>query len=140
LESQEAEADGKALRLIIAAGAGIPLHFLSEGESATKATAAEMGGPTFRHYKHRQLHFVGMLLELVRLCAWRAAGLGQLGWPSDGDLRLRYVLPDLTREDNLQLAEALVKGVDGIGALYERGWVDEETAKRLAMKFVAETP
>jgi len=138
LESQEAEADGKALRLIIAAGAGVPLHFLSEGESATKATAAEMGGPTFRHYRNRQLHFVGLLLELVRLCARRAADLGRLRWPADGDLRLRYVLPDLTREDNLQLAEALVRAAEGLGAMVDRGWLDQETAKRLALKFAAE--
>ena len=139
LDGPAAESDGKALRLLIAAGAGVPLHFLSEGESATKATAAEMGGPTFRHYHHRQLHFVGLLRQVVTLAAQRAIALGKLPAPPDGDLRLTHILPDLTREDNLQLAQALREAVEALGALHDRGWIDEAAAKRLAYRFAGET-
>ena len=139
LEASEAESDGKALRLLVAAGAGVPLHFLSEGESATKATAAEMGGPTLRHYRHRQLHFVGLLEELITLAARRAMAVGRLATPPHGDLRLTHVLPDLTREDNLQLAQALQTAVEALGALYDRGWIDEATARRLAYRFAGES-
>ena len=139
LDGPEAASDGKALRLMIAAGAGVPLHFLSEGESATKATAAEMGGPTLRHYHHRQLHFVALLQEVITLAVQRAVALGKLSLPVDGDLRLTYVLPDLTREDNLQLARALREAVEALGALYDRGWVDEATARRLTYRFAGET-
>jgi len=139
LDGPEAASDGKALRLMIAAGAGVPLHFLSEGESATKATAAEMGGPTLRHYHHRQLHFVALLQEVITLAVQRAVALGKLSLPVDGDLRLTYVLPDLTREDNLQLARALREAVAALGVLYDRGWVDEATARRLTYRFAGET-
>ena len=132
LQSSDAEADGKALRLMVAAGAGVPLHFLSEGESATRATAAEMGGPTFRHYKHRQLAFVAMLLDLVTVC-WENRDQG-----AGDDLKLMYTLPDLTRADNLQLAQAMKEAGEAIGALVDRGWIDEKDGRRLAMKFAGE--
>lgn len=81
IEAGDAWLDGRAMRLMVAAGAGIPLHFLAEGESANRATAREMGGPTYRHYAHRRLQFVDLLLDL---CGWvvrraQARGRGEPG-------------------------------------------------------------
>jgi hypothetical protein len=77
IKADDVAADGKAIRLLIAAGAGIPLHFLAEGESATRATAREMGGPTYRHYAHRQFTFEHMIQTLIRIAA-RRAGQGDV--------------------------------------------------------------
>ncbi len=81
IEASDASADGRAMRLMVAAGAGIPLHFLAEGESANRATAREMGEPTFRHYAHRRQEFGAMLVDL---CGWalqraQARGRGEPG-------------------------------------------------------------
>ena len=43
LASDEAASDGLALKKMIAAGAGLPLHFLAEPESATRTTAESSG-------------------------------------------------------------------------------------------------
>jgi len=67
IEAGDASPDGRAMRLMVAAGAGIPLHFLAEGESANRATAVEMGAPTYRHYARRRQEFAEMLVDL---CAW----------------------------------------------------------------------
>jgi len=75
--ADDVEADGKAIRLMIAAGAGVPLHFLAEGESANRATAREMGTATLRHFRHRQ-HVFGRILEDVVQVAARRAGLGEI--------------------------------------------------------------
>ncbi|NLD45215.1 MAG: hypothetical protein GX657_17185 [Chloroflexi bacterium] len=75
--ADDVEADGKAIRLMIAAGVGVPLHFLAEGESANRATAREMGTATFRHFRHRQYVFAGVLEDVVRWAA-RRAGLGEV--------------------------------------------------------------
>lgn len=72
IDAGDAEADGKALRLMIAAGAGVPLHFLAEGESATRATAREMGIPTYRHFAHRQYVFARLLEDVIETAARRA--------------------------------------------------------------------
>ncbi len=67
LASQEAGEDGLAIKRMIAAGAGLPLHFLAEPESATRTTAESAGGPTFRHFEQRQRHFLWMLSDLARI-------------------------------------------------------------------------
>jgi len=72
IQADDVAADGKALRLMIAAGAGVPLHFLAEGESANRATAREMGTATFRHFSHRQAVFTAIVEDVLRVAAWRA--------------------------------------------------------------------
>jgi hypothetical protein len=75
--ADDVQADGKALRLMIAAGAGVPLHFLAEGESANRATAREMGVATYRHFAHRQRQFAAMVEDVIRQAA-RRAGQGEI--------------------------------------------------------------
>lgn len=70
--ADDVQADGKALRLMIAAGAGVPLHYLAEGESANRSTAREMGIATLRHFVHRQLVFRQIVEDVVRQAARRA--------------------------------------------------------------------
>jgi len=72
IDAEDVEADGKALRLMIAAGGGVPLHFLAEGESATRATAREMGTPTYRHFAHRQHIFRQIVEDVIGVAATRA--------------------------------------------------------------------
>ena len=74
--ADQAEADGKAIRLMIAAGAGVPLHFLAEGDSATRATAREMGTATYRHFAHRQKVFGQLVRDVIQTAAQRAGHEG----------------------------------------------------------------
>jgi hypothetical protein len=142
VQAQEAESDGKALRLIVAAGAGVPLHFLSEGESATRATAAEMGDPTFRHYRQRQQFFCHLLEDLGRTVLERAAlvGKGPLRDRRPGDPPIRIVAEagDITQEDNLRLAQAAREIAQALAVMTEHGWVDEEWARRWVCRFAGE--
>jgi hypothetical protein len=54
LEADDANEDGLALKKMIAAGAGLPLHFLAEPESATRTTAEAADGAAFRRLEERQ--------------------------------------------------------------------------------------
>ncbi len=89
INAESVEADGKALRLIIGAGAGVPLHFLAEGESATRTTALEMGEPTRRHYEKRQRYMGCMINDMLAEVLRRAVEAGAL--PADADLTLEPV-------------------------------------------------
>lgn len=133
----EAKDDGKAIRLAMATGADVPLHFFSEGESATRATAVEMGDPTHRFYRQRQREFCGMLVDLVEKAFERHRLVAGVRMPS-GDLKIEAQAPDISRADNSKLAEAARAIVDAFDKMAERGWVNDELAVKLAFKFAGE--
>lgn len=72
ISAEAVQADGRALRLMIAAGAAVPLHFLAEGEATTLATAKEMGTPSFRHWAHRQYVLGEIIEEIIQIAGTRA--------------------------------------------------------------------
>ncbi|MBC7222874.1 MAG: hypothetical protein H5T59_01120 [Anaerolineae bacterium] len=138
VDAGDAEADGKALRLMVAAGAGIPLHFLSEGESATRATAREMGEPTRRAFAERQQVFGAMLQQVAREAVRRAVERGA-ALPADAPALVAAPrFPDLTREDNLTLAQAAAQIVEALTAAVARGWLTDEEAAAWLRKFAGE--
>jgi len=51
---------------MIAAGTGTPLHFLDEGDTATLATAREMGEPTRRRYEARHLVVRNIITDILQ--------------------------------------------------------------------------
>jgi len=128
INAESVEADGHALRLAIGAGAGLPLHFLAEGESTNRATAAEMGEPTRRRFLRRQ-HIVGhMIADIVDEVLRRAVEVGML--PRSTNLTITGVhFPDLTPTDNLTLAQALASVSQALETATARGWIDTNTAR-----------
>jgi len=141
----EAKDDGRALRLAMATSGDIPLHFFSEGDTATRATAVEMGDPTHRFYRQRQRELGGFLLELAEVAYRRhlavlrgikEKGLGS--WRRIGDLGLEYQAPDISRADNKAMAEAAKTIVEAFATMRAHGWITNELAIRLAFKFAGE--
>jgi len=132
LEGTDAAPDGKAIRLAVASGGGIPLHFLGEGESATRATAAEMGGPTFRHYTQRQDYFCFILKDIF------SEAYGLSGHRQFNDLRLKTTVPDIEERDNKLMAQSAHLIVKALAEMKAQGWVTDEMAISLAFKFAGE--
>lgn len=132
----EAEKDGLALRLAVAAGADIPLHFLAEGSSATRSTAEEMGDPTLRHYRMRQVCLVEIITDLVETAyARRCATLGER---MAVDMGLVVDVPDVSRVDSQALAAAAKAVVEAFAVMKANGWITDELAIRLSFKFAGE--
>lgn len=102
LESQEAGEDGLTLKRMIAAGAGIPLHFLAEPESATRTTAEAAGGPTYRRLEQRQRYFCWLVADVARAALGRWAAVR--GTQVDGAVSAEGT--DLSARDNVSLANA----------------------------------
>lgn len=70
----DAESDGQAIRLMIAAGAALPLHLLGEGVVGTHATAFAMNTATYRHFTRKQTHFAWIVSQII-LAAQERAGI-----------------------------------------------------------------
>jgi len=56
-----------------------------------------------------------------------------------GDLRLNISAPEVARADNLALAQAFADATAALANLRAEGWIDDDTAIRLAFKFAGET-
>ncbi|MCI0521836.1 MAG: hypothetical protein L0Z70_16445 [Chloroflexi bacterium] len=135
LASFEAAEDGLALKKMIAAGSGNPLHFLAEPESATRTTAEAAGGPTFRHYEQRQQRFLWMMADLAQAALQRRA-LVDRSVSARAKVTVRGA--DITARDNQTLAAAAAAAVAAFGGLRDRGLIDDAELLRLAYRFAGE--
>jgi hypothetical protein len=135
LESPDAERDGLAIKKMIAAGSANPMHFLAEPEGATRTTAEQSGGPTFRHYEQRQLCFrwaIGDVLDVARLR--RAASGGRVSTQAE----IEVGASDISGRDNAALAVAAAAIVGNFKELRDRGLIDDAELLRLSYKFAGE--
>jgi hypothetical protein len=135
LASFEAGEDGIALKKMIAAGSGTPLHFLAEPESATRTTAEAAGGPTFRHYEQRQLLFTGMIRDLLGVVVRRRAMVDRRV-TAQADIRVEGA--DISSRDNVALASAAATAIAGLGGLHREGLIDAREYLRLVYRFAGE--
>lgn len=136
LASFEAAEDGLALKKMIAAGSGNPLHFLAEPESATRTTAESAGGPTFRHYEQRQQYFLWMVATLAQAALRRRALVDR---DVDAGAELQLTGADITARDNEELAQAASAIIAAFTGLHERGLIEDGELLRLAYRFAGET-
>lgn len=135
LESRDAGEDGLALKKMVASGAGVPLHFLAEPESATRTTAEAAGGPTYRFYEQRQRYFLWVLEDILRAALQRKA----LFTPTLDPQAVFHLLgSDISVRDNLSLSQAAATMLPVLVELRNRGLIDDAEMMRLAYRFAGE--
>ncbi len=135
LEALDASTDGIALKKMIAAGAGIPMHFLAEPESATRTTAEAAGGPTYRKYEQRQQVFMWIIRDLVQIAINRRALVDYKLNPDEG---FDVQAADISARDNVALAMAGSQIRSVVLDLYDMGIIDHAEVLRLIYKFSGE--
>jgi len=136
IEAADAKDDGRALRLAVASGANVGLHYLGEGEAVNYATAREMGEPTARFYTERQGELKTFLCQLVEVAYQRRAAA--LGHSVPLDFQLTATAAEVARADNESLAKAAKTIVEALVQMREAGWIDDQTAIQMAFKFAGE--
>ena len=137
INADDAEADGRVLRLAIATGANLALHYLGEGEGTNYATAREMGEPTARFFADRQQAIIWMLMDLLTVAYQRYCQV--TARPAPQDLKLRVTVAEVARADNAGLAAAARDMANALQVAAAHGWIDAETALTLLLKFAGET-
>ena len=136
LEAGDAGLDGLALKKMIAAGAGVPLHFLAEPESATRTTAEAAGGPTYRNYEQRQRFFLWLLSDVLQAVLRRRAMVDASIQPEAG-FGLRGA--DISARDNTDLAAACASMTSAMLSLREQGLVEDAELLRMVYRFAGES-
>ena len=134
--ADDVAADGRALKLMIAAGAGLPEHYLAEGGHVNRATAAEMGLPTLRRFQRRQELFGRYLRRLVARAIRARQDAGMLAPDVDTSLRVVFqeLQPDVAHVAGPH-AESFARSLQLARA---EGWLETEDAARLFRRFLAE--
>jgi len=135
LEAMDAYNDGIALKKMIAAGAGIPLHFLAEPESATRTTAESAGEPTYRKYEQRQQVLIGIIKDLLRITLERKSLVDHR---IDRAAQIEVHASDVSARDNEGLARAGKEIRSTAIALYRAGMIDKDEVLRLVYKYLSE--
>ncbi len=135
LEALDAQTDGLAIKKMIAAGAGVPMHFLAEPEGSTRTTAEAAGGPTYRYFEQRQRFFLWLLSDLLQVAVARRALV-------DGRVDINASIAvhgaDISARDNLALAQSGATIGTLFGSLYTAGLIDAREYLRVVYRFVGE--
>jgi len=135
LEALDAQTDGLAIKKMIAAGAGVPMHFLAEPEGATRTTAEAAGGPTYRRFEQRQRYFLWLLADLLRVVTARRALVdGRVDPKAPGAVHGA----DISARDNLALSQSGAKIGPLFEGLYGAGLIDAREYLRVVYRFVGE--
>lgn len=135
--SDDVASDGRALKLMIAAGAGVPEHFLGEGGHVNRATAAEMGLPALKRFQRRQEYLRQLLVRIVRRAVRARVRAGALGPRINQAFRVEFdELSDTER--SVELGRAATSFTSALGAAVDRGWLEAEQARRLLLRFLGE--
>jgi len=135
LDSFDASVDGMAIKKMIAAGVGFPLHYLAEPEGSTQTTADAAGTPTFRTLEETQDELFEMLIDMARVAL-------QVRARTDSSIKPAAVItitgPDITERDNATLALALGRSYPHLADLFDREGIDSKEFIRLVYKQFAE--
>jgi hypothetical protein len=136
--ADDARDDGRALRLAIATGAQVGMHYLGEGESVNYATAKEMGEPTTRFYSERQDILVAHLINLTAHACRRYAAVTGASIPENPGEHITASVTEIAKADNESLAAAARDIVEALAQMKAEGWMTDEEAVRIAYKFAGE--
>jgi hypothetical protein len=136
LESSDANQDGLAIKKLIAAGVGLPLHFLSEPESSTRTTAEAAGGPTFRYFEQRQEYYLWLIGDLAKAVVKRRSLLDRR---VSARVEIEVVGSDISARDNVSLSMAAVNTLNIVQGMRQRGMIDDTEGLRLIYKSMGET-
>jgi hypothetical protein len=136
LESSDAEKDGLAIKKMIAAGAGVPMHFLAEPESSTRTTAEAAGGPTYRRMEQRQQFFLWVMHDLLTVALTRRAKVDKKINPL---AELSVTGADISSRDNSSLSQAAYYMITVLDDMRDRKLIDNDEFLRLIYRFFGET-
>ena len=128
LNAQDAANDGQAIKLMVAMGALIPEHWLSEAGDVNRATAAEMGLPTIKKFQRRQDYLKYLLASILDRVIQEAQSAGSL--PRTIDTSYAITFPKLDLEDIKGIGLASYNMSQALATARTLGLISQETAAK----------
>ncbi len=135
INANDAKEDGRAIKLMVALGATIPEHYLSDGDNNNRATATQMGLPTFLKFKRRQKILAIILRAILDRVLKEAQKVGKLAASVDIASAYDLIFPEFDHEDNQELGMAVSYLMGGLTQARQQGWISDETAAGILFQF-----
>jgi len=129
LKAQDSSENARLFRNHVLGGATVPEHWYGGGGNVNRASASEMGEPTFKIFSMRQ-RFLKHMLESIGFYVLRQAALakGREPDPEDDAFEVLAVFPELTARDTSKYAAALQQVVVAASLAVDKGFITRETA------------
>ncbi len=130
LEAADTSSGARLLRNHILSGASLPEHWFGGGGDVNRATAGEMGAPTFKVLAMRQRvwkHILESMARYVMLVAARRDGKARELDFSKPELVPSAIFPELVADDVAKNASALQQVVGACGVALAAGLLTKKT-------------
>ena len=136
INAMDAKEDGRAIKMMVAVGATLPEHYLSDGDQGNRATAAEMSLPTLLKFKRRQRYVKYMLQCIIDRVILEAQKAGRIGPRVDTSYDITF--PEIDSGEHQTLAQATNLLVSALANAKAQGWISDETAMQMIFEFAGE--
>lgn len=133
LGASDSEGVARLFRNHVLGGGTLPEHWFGGGGDVNRATAGEMGDPTFKMFSMRQ-KFLKYMLESIGFYVLRQNELAQGHSEPDAEderFEVEAEFPELTTRDTAAYAQALQQVVAGAAVAVANKFITIETAIRL---------
>lgn len=133
INANDAYQDGRAIKMMVAVGSGLPEHYLSDGSEGNQATATQMALPTLLKFQRRQKSMDVILHCILDRVIAEAKKAGTL--PVGASDKYDIIFPELDAADNQLVGTGLSYLMQAMTAAKGQGWISDETAMTLMYKF-----
>jgi hypothetical protein len=120
--ADDAKEDGRAIKLMIAAGSGIFEHYFGDPSTGNLATTRSMELAMVKKFEDRQRLFEGVFKKIFQRVIDTGVKCGVL--PADVDRGVEVSFPPIAPEDVASLTDTLIKQVDS-------GLLSKDSARRM---------
>lgn len=133
LGASDSEGVARLFRNHVLGGGTLPEHWFGGGGNVNRATAGEMGDPTFKMFSQRQ-KFLKYMLESIGFYVLRQNELAKGQAEPDAEderFEVEAEFPELTTRDTSAYAQALQQVIAGAALAVTNKFITAETAIRL---------
>jgi len=130
LQAVDAEVGARLFRNHILGGTGFPEHWFGGGGDVNRATAAEMGTPTFKMLKSKQKYVKYIFETIFDFVITKALEAKYLRVPEEEAYDYSVITPEISPKDVTKYSAALQQISTALGIAEANGWIDKETAQK----------
>lgn len=125
LQAADSSETARMLRNQVLGGATMPEHWFGGGGNVNRATASEMGEPTFKIYTARQMMLKRTLEEIGRFVLWKSTKTKQPQWGEE-DWVVTATFPELVNKDVTKFSAALQQVAQAVVMMIDAGLLTQE--------------